>query len=507
MKAKYYILISFILCLAVSPLLIFKNKSAGEKNTSTSITPITQVVRSPAVAGSFYPADKDQLNKQLGEYISNASFSTESGKIRILIVPHAGIDYSGQVAGWGFKQLEGKSYSKIIILGVSHQTAFPYISVFSRGRWKTPLGSVDVDENLAANLVDKNNGIYDDAKVQSSEHSLEVELIYLQKVLKNFKVVPVLIGQVDDKILTSLSDKISQEFDEDTLLVVSSDLSHYPDWETANIIDNQTISAILSGNSDEFEKTVTAIESKSYPQVVTPACGRQAIKVALKVTQSLKFTDLRKIEYQNSGDVTKDKSRVVGYAAIGIWSAQLENRSVTLDEKAKIEAIKIATDTLQSYVNYHEKSEFDIKSKILKEPLGAFVTLKKNNQLRGCIGSFEPKEPLSNVIQNMTIAAASQDLRFQPVTPDELKDITIEISVMTPKKKISKWQDVVLGKNGVVVQKGFNSGTFLPQVATDTKWTLEEFLSELCSQKAGLARDCYKDPSVNLYTYEAQVFN
>lgn len=148
----------------------------------------------------------------------------------------------------------------------------------------------------------------------------------------------------------------------------------------------------------------------------------------------------------------------------------------------------------------------EAKNQILTKPFGAFITLKKHGKLRGCIGSFEPSESLARVIQNMTIAAATQDSRFLPVEPNELKDITIEISVMTPKRKIGNWRDIKLGKHGVVVQKDNHSGTFLPQVATGTGWNKEQFLSELCSQKASLPADCYKDPEVTLYVFEAQVF-
>jgi AmmeMemoRadiSam system protein A len=147
------------------------------------------------------------------------------------------------------------------------------------------------------------------------------------------------------------------------------------------------------------------------------------------------------------------------------------------------------------------------KRRYLYKPLGVFVTLNKNKQLRGCIGQFEPEEPLYKVIQDTAIDAALNDSRFEPVAFSELKDIEIEISIMTPKVVEDSWQDIELGKHGVVIQKGNRSGTFLPQVATDTGWSKEEFLSELCSQKAGLLRDCYQDPSVTIYTFQAQVFS
>jgi len=177
-----------------------------------------------------------------------------------------------------------------------------------------------------------------------------------------------------------------------------------------------------------------------------------------------------------------------------------------LSVSAQSEALKIARKTLGKYLTGGKIPVYHPRNPQLSQLLGCFVTLRNNHQLRGCIGLFEPKEPLYKVIQKMAIAAATQDPRFPPVTADELKEIKIEISVMSPKKKIDNWQGIKLGKQGVMIQKGPHAGTFLPQVATETGWSLEEFLSQLCTQKAGLPADAYKDPSVNLYTFEAQVF-
>jgi len=176
-----------------------------------------------------------------------------------------------------------------------------------------------------------------------------------------------------------------------------------------------------------------------------------------------------------------------------------------IDLAGEKEALAIARETLEKYLSDYKIPSFSPKAEVLKKPFGAFVTLKENGNLRGCIGTFEPKDPLYIVIQKMAIAAATQDPRFFPVSKEELKNIKIEISVLSPKTKVNDWKEIKLGKQGVVVQKGFHSGTFLPQVATETGWSLEEFLTQLCTQKAGLPPDCYKDPLVNLYTFEAQI--
>lgn len=489
----------------ILPILAIKIK---RKNKMSSFPPesTSKLVRPPAVAGSFYPGEKEELDQVLSSLINQSEKITTEGNLRILIVPHAGIQFSGPTAAAGFKQIEGKDYNKIIILGASHRSFFDHAAVFEKGTWETPLRKTLIDEILAASLIDKSKKIIADEASHRDEHSLEIELIFLQKVLKDFKIVPILVSQTSDQFISDLAQKIAQNFDEQTLLVVSTDLSHYPAYEIAKDVDSQTIEAILSGSEEKFSETIVKAENANYPGLDTAACGAGAIKVALKVAEILQIKNFQKIKYENSGDISGDKSRVVGYAAIGAWNEKLPSAENQLDKSAQKEALKIARKTLEEYLTSRQIPSFSPQNPALQQPLGAFVTLRKHGELRGCIGEFEPQKPLYQVVQEMAIAAATNDPRFSPVRSEELKDIKIEISAMTPKKKISRWQEIQLGKHGVVIQKGNRAGTFLPQVATETGWSLEEFLSQLCSQKAGLSADCYKDPSVNLFTFEAQIF-
>lgn len=491
--------------LLVLPVVLARRKMKPKK-----VTPKVSITRQPAVAGSFYPSDLKELDQQITSLINQSEKISAAGKLRILIVPHAGIVFSGRTAAAGFKQVENQDYQRVIILGASHQSWFDHAAVFNEGEWETPLGRVTVDKSLANALIDENKKITADTNAHSKEHSLEIELIFLQKVLKNFRIVPILVSQTSDQLVSDLAKKISQNFDEQTLLIVSTDLSHYPPYETANQTDDQTVKAILSGNKEEFEKIIQQLEAKGYPGLETAACGHDAIRVALKVAEILGI-NFQKIKYENSGDlpaqagVSGDKSRVVGYTAITGFGGKF-SAAEQLDENAQKEALEIARKTLEEYLSLRKTLSLSAKNEILNQPLGCFVTLRKNDELRGCIGEFEPSQPLFKVIQEMAIAAATEDPRFPPVKSEELKEIKIEISVMTPKKKIGNWKEIQLGKHGVVIQKDNRAGTFLPQVATETGWNLEEFLAQLCSQKAGLSPDCYKDPSVNFFTFEAQVF-
>lgn len=497
------VIIVLVLAL-VLPILFLRPKHQRKEKEQPMPTTQTYTIRPPAVAGAFYPDDKNQLDKILTSLINQSEKISVDGKLRILIVPHAGIQYSGPTAAAGFKQIENLNYRRVIILGASHRAWFNHAAVFAKGAWETPLGKVEIDQDLAASLINENNIIEDNSPHQE-EHSLEVELIFLQKVLKNFKIVPILVSQTDEKLINDLAEKIAHNFDDQTLLVISTDLSHYPPYEIAQKVDNQTIQAILSGEPEKFSQTIQNLENTGYPNLQTACCGHEAVKIGLKVGQILKV-NWQKIKYENSGDTAGEKYQVVGYAALGGFSKNLPAGADYLDENAQKEALEIARKTLEEYLTSGKIPEISPKNEALLKNLGAFVTLRKHGELRGCIGEFEPKEPLYKVIQRMAIAAATEDPRFPPVNASELKEIKIEISVMTPKRKIGDWREIELGKHGVVVQKGFHSGTFLPQVATETGWSLEEFLSQLCWQKAGLPPDCYKDPSTNLYVFEAQVF-
>ncbi len=448
--------------------------------------------RRPAVAGSFYPAEQRELSNFIDDFLKKAPLLAK-GNLKILLVPHAGMEYSGPVAAAGFKQIQGQNYSKVIILGASHQVSFDYAAVYDRGSWETPLGEVSINQDLAQKILDPKSGIMAETKVHAEEHSLEIELPFLQKTLAGFQIVPILLGQVREETLTALTKKIAENLDEQTLLIVSSDLSHYPSAEIAEKTDKETLKAILTGKEKVFNQTLEKISQEGYPGLVTSACGAEAIRVALKVAETLNLREIKEIKYQNSGDVTADKSRVVGYGAVGFWESQNE-------------ALAIARQTLEDHLSGRPSPSFSPLSPQLLQPLGAFVTLTKNGELRGCIGEFEPKEPLYKVIQKMAVAAATEDPRFPKVMKDELPEIKIEISIMTPRQKIDDWRKIRLGVDGVVIQYGGRSGTFLPQVATETGWSLEEFLSQLCSQKAGLPPHSYKSPEVSLYIFQVQIF-
>lgn len=480
----------------------FRRGKNGVPQAMTNIHP-------PAVAGQFYTDNPSELKAQIEGFLSQATPSAEiKGKPRILIVPHAGYAYSGQTAAAGFKTLVGQTYKTVILLGASHSSAFSGAAIFPEGTWETPLGQVEVDASLTREIADKNQQFVLNSQVHESEHSLEVELPFLQVALKDFQIVPILLGQVDEKAEESLAAALTAVMDESTLLVVSSDLSHYPTREVAAKVDAATVGGILTGEVEKFDQAMQFSLSQGYQNLVTCACGERAIRIGLQVAQNLKLSGWHKLALTNSGEVTGETERVVGYAAL-VATGQVskeQGQAGQLDEPAQKELLTLARQTLVSFLEKKETPAVKVENPPLQEPHGAFVTLRtKEGQLRGCIGTFEASQPLWQVVQKMAISAATQDPRFVPVTRQELDFLKIEISVLSPRQRVSSAEEIVLGKHGVWVEKGGRSGVFLPQVAIETGWSKEEFLSQLCSQKAGLPSDCWRDSDTMMSIFEAQI--
>ncbi len=496
----------FVLLLFLIPGLVDKGSKpdSGDSNSSSEATLQQVSVRKAAVSGQFYPKDQDELKETITGYLLSAAKQNSEIKPRILFAPHAGLEFSGKTAAYAYKQIEGHQYSRVIILSGNHHHKSKKAAVYDQGSWETPLGAVDVDETIGLMLIDEEKSIISNPTMFTQDHTIEMEILFLQSVLNDFKIVPILLGQVDESVIEALAQKLYEIMDENTLIVVSTDLSHYPTWEVANQVDHQTINAIVGGSRETYLNSVEHLTQEYASQIDTHACGTKAVEVALQTAELLEISDFELIVYSNSGDITGDHSRVVGYAAIVASKDHLPGSF--LNESAKKEALAIARETLESYLTGGGTPQFSPHSRYLYFPLGAFVTLENGDQLRGCIGHFEPAIPLHRVIQQAAIDAATKDHRFKNVTSSEMNEIEIEVSIMTPRRKIDSWEEIELGKHGVVVQKSKISGTFLPQVATDTGWSKEEFLKELCSQKAGLARNCYQDPSVALYVFEAQIF-
>lgn len=469
-----------------------------------------QSVRQPAVAGQFYPAEARVLETQIKNYLDNVKDAINKD-VKAIMVPHAGYAFSGQVAAYGFKQLEGRKIKTAIIICNSHSGYFSGIAIDENEAWQTPLGLVEVDHDLAKKLISSDDSINYNSQAHIPDHTLEVQLPFLQTIVEDgFKIVPILFGNTEDESYKKLAKALADNLGQDDVIIISTDMSHYPSYKDANRIDQETLGKIKKLDVLRLEEHIAEVESQNVPGEDTLLCGDDGVKTVMEMAR-LENWSAEILKYANSGDVeVGDKNSVVGYGSV-VFSQRIEEEasvSKTLNQKQQEELLKIARETVENFVKTGEVLEFEISDEKLSKKQGAFVTLKKNGQLRGCIGQIVPTDkPLWQVVRDMAIAAATEDNRFSPVSLDELDDLNYEISVLSVPEQIDDWQKIKLGQHGVIVKKGLQSGVFLPQVAKEVDWGLEEFLSHLCADKAGLAFDCYKnDEEVELLVFEAEVF-
>lgn len=466
--------------------------------------------RQPYAAGRFYSDIPSRLKSNLGVLFEKA-VPERFENVRAIISPHAGYVYSGEVAAAGFNQIDPDAeYDNIFIIASSHSQAYKGASIYSLGNYDTPLGEVTVNTSLAKKLIKENNIFSFNKEAHTHEHSLEVQLPFLQYHLKKpFKIIPIVIGTQNINDCEEIADVLKLYFNSKNLFVISTDFSHYPAYSEATRIDKKTADAIVSNSVDGLAETLKENKGEKVSGLATSLCGWSSVYTLLYITQNNSSFQYHDLLYMNSGDQDfGDKSGVVGYYSIIVTaeSDTDEPDDFQLSKKDKADLMNIARKTLDSYIGSGKIPEFKAGdySPALNEKCGAFVTLNIDHQLRGCIGRFTPKEPLYLVVRDMAIASSTQDHRFPPVKKPELDDIEIEISVLTPLEKIESIDEIEMGKHGIYIKKAYSSGTFLPQVAESTGWSKEEFLGHCARDKARIGWNGWKD--ADIYIYEAIVF-
>lgn len=455
--------------------------------------------RKAVFAGLFYPADKAQLQAVVEGYLTETAGTrgVPSDRLLGIIVPHAGYDYSGRIAAYGYNLLKGRAYRTVILIGASHQAAFTGAVVYPSGKWETPLGSVPIDDDLARFLARGPEPLHLDTNVFQQEHSLEVQLPFLQSVLGSFRILPVLMGQMDTKGMKRLADLLVRAVNRDpdgTVIVVSTDMSHFHRYAEAVEMDRASMKTI---GAMKIEELVAGIEKGTYE-----LCGAPAVIPSLMAARKL-GGEPAILAYGTSADRTNDRTRVVGY-----FSAVLTvpgDRS-DLNESQKQELLLFARKTIEASVDGRPLPSFDPRDKVLREKRGLFVTVRKKGELRGCIGYIEGVKPLVTALSDMAVAASSRDPRFPPVRKDEVKDLRIEISVLSPLKPVSDLSAIDVGRHGLVVVQGGRSGLLLPQVAVENGWNRDEFLSQAC-RKSGLSPRCWKEKETEIFLFSAQIFS
>jgi len=456
-------------------------------------------VRKPVFAGSFYPDERSALARTIDSYLKE----TEPKKDRIsagifgIMAPHAGYEYSGRVAAYAYNQIKGRPCATVILMGPTHRVPFNGVAIYPSGSWETPLGRVQVDHEITKRLAEKCTFIKNYPIAFEREHSLEVQVPFLQQTLKDFKIVPIVMGMMKENDYRVLSDALCELLQQHTgkiLIVASSDMSHFHNYREANRMDKLTLKEI--GELDTG-RLAAGLAKGDYE-----LCGSQAVITLMMVAKKING-EAHVLHYANSGDVTNDRNRVVGYGAVAFSHSE---RNTGLNKKAQKTLLAIARKTLEETVAKGNIAPTETKDKALLEKRGVFVTLTKNGRLRGCIGYIVPVMPLYRAVPDMTVAAASRDPRFPPVTKEELKEIHIEISVLSPLKNIDDPQEIEIGRHGLFIVRGNNQGLLLPQVATEYMWNREEFLKQACL-KAGLPPGAWREKETKIYSFSAQIFS
>ena len=470
------------------------------------------VVRPATQADRFYTGDPKELSEEVDSLLSmHNSQCIMHHDVAAIIVPHAGYYFSGNVAASAYMTLDTKTpYKRIFLLGPSHHEWLDGASVNSEADYyATPLGQVKVDREMAQQLIDADSVFTYKPSAHESEHCLEVQLPFLQRRFEEVPpIVPIIISTNDYHKLKRMAEILKPYFTDENLFVISSDFSHYPTYDDACEVDAITGKAIETGDVVAFIKAIETNAQRGIRNLATSACGEFAIITLMMMLDD--SCSVKHIMYQNSGDIDDhDHSRVVGYHSFAILRSRQTrtNTDFVLSEEDKKMLKDIALQSIKDSLN--GKSESVRVSLLQKYPMlskkcGAFVSLHKHGRLRGCIGHFGEDYPLHEIVAEMARAAAFEDPRFMPVTRDELDDIDIEISVLTPMRRIQSLDEFQLHRHGIYIKKGRRSGTFLPQVADEVNWTKEEFVGHCSQDKAGLGWDGWRD--AELYVYEAIVF-
>jgi AmmeMemoRadiSam system protein B/AmmeMemoRadiSam system protein A len=450
-------------------------------------------------AGSWYPGDKAELTKMLGGFFAKAR-TTIHGNVYALISPHAGYVYSGHVAACAYKTVEGTTYDAVIVIGPSHYHGFYGASVDTLAGRTTPLGTVEYDRDLARRLIKKHEHIVYEAAVHRDEHSVELQIPFLQYVFRNPKIVEIVLGSQNYTTCEMLSNAIlDATTGMNVLIVASSDLSHFHAQSEAQKLDDVVIESVARFDPQLLHKRLS--------QDSCEACGGGPIVTAMLIAKQRGAQKAEPLMYATSGDVTGDYSQVVGYLAAAFYTGKETKVGVDLGftEKEKTTLKNIARASIEAAVKGEKPPEIKDASGKLQEPYGIFVTINKHGSLRGCIGLIISDRPLYRSCQQMAKAAALEDPRFPPVTKKELPDLEIEISILTPPERITDFSDIVIGRDGLIISRGYARGLLLPQVAAEYGWTVEEFLEETC-RKAGLPRDAYKQEGSEIQKFSAEVF-
>ncbi len=432
------------------------------------------MIRNPVVSGQFYPESPDQLRAMIEGFVDEKAVKAE---VIGLISPHAGYIYSGPVAGAVISRIKFKD--TFIIIGPNHSGMGKPLSIMTEGAWKTPLGEVEIDSELGKRILASSSHLQEDYAAHQHEHSIEVQIPFLQYFKRDIRLVPIMLAysslatykEIGKELATAIKD-LSKE----VVIIASSDMTHYEPQESAQRKDNQAIEAILDLNEDELFRRVDELNISM--------CGYAPTVSLISAAKELGATGAELVRYQTSGDTTGDYTAVVGYAGIIIT--------------AMSPLVRLARETVETFVKEGKIPEPEELTPEMKHKAGVFVSIHKFDELRGCIGTFEPQQEnvASEIITN-AISSATRDPRFPQVAPNELKDLTYSVDVLTTPEPIESQDQLDPKKYGVIVECGLRRGLLLPDLeGVDTV----DYQIDICRQKAGIM----SDEPIKLYRFEVR---
>jgi len=433
--------------------------------------------RTPYCAGTWYSSDPEELADELDEYLSNVK--KENLNVKAVIVPHAGYMYSGSTAAHSIKQIPADT-EKIIILGTAHRYPLKGASVLDYDYYDSPLGKVKISEDIKNILEEKCVVSVEEADYE--EHSIEIEIPFLQRVLGNFEIIPVIVGRVNSGEFSVLIEKYCSD---KTVIVASVDLSHFHGYNDAKQLDKYSIDCILNLDAEGIDDA----------EIDSPYAIKALLELAKRKNWKTKLLD-----YKNSGDVIRDKSRVVGYCSIVFYE---EEKGMFTDKERKYME-SLARQSVETIIGEGKIIKAEDVPDSLKKRLACFVTINDENDLRGCIGTIEPVDKLYKSIIDNAISAATRDPRFPPITKKELGSLKYEVSVLSEPAELNfSGTDDLLAKikdKGVIISKYGRRAVYLPQVWEHFS-SPERFLSSLCI-KAGLSSGDWKEKDMEFFVFE-----
>ncbi len=470
-------------------------------------TASAEKVRQPTVAGAFYPADAGELRKTVDDLLARAGPATVRDSIVALIAPHAGYPYSGAVAARAYALVKGRKPDRIVVIAPSHVEAFPFTSIYDGDAYRTPLGTVPVDKAFAEKLASADPSMKLSTRGHApvrdrGEHAVEVQLPFLQRTFGDFKLVPIMMGDQNYAACRALGVALAKlARGSDTLIVASSDLSHFHSYDEAVKLDRKALAAIQEWDYLSM--------SRNFEARIWEACGGGPIVAAMIASERLGANQATLLQYANSGDVTRERGRVVGYGALALAKSAARASAApafSLSEPDREELLKLARLSVETAVRERKLYDYnEAASPPLMQERGAFVTLKKKGELRGCVGYVAPMKPLSYTVRDVAALAALRDRRFPPVTPAELGELRYEISVLSPLRRVLDVGSIEVGRDGLVIRRGDSEGLLLPQIPVEQGWDRATFLEQACL-KAGLPASAWRDERTDIFSFTALVF-